>query len=206
MSIYDYPEGTTAVCWHCGESILLDQVEGGGEGMDWGAGPEDWPGNGGIGMDYGCNDSPETDDEGCGGHEPNPSTVKEPDRSITENAKDWEGWDDFVAGYIACALWLSYDEDEDNLDLSCTKDDLSADALKSIEDDCAAFMFHNYRKLQRVGTMAQHGHDFWLTRNRHGAGFWDRGYGDLGKDLTDKAHTYGSSDLYVGDDGKVEVS
>jgi hypothetical protein len=54
------------------------------------------------------------------------------------------------------------------------------------------------------------GHDFWLTRNRHGAGFWDRWFGDspqakLGNLLSDAAHVYGSCDLYVGDDGKVEV-
>jgi len=104
-----------------------------------------------------------------------------------------------------CAFWDEEDLEEVNLDEDFDRDDLSADALRSIEDDCATFMFYNYRKLQRVGTMAQHGHDFWLTRNRHGAGFWDRGYGDLGKDLTDKAHTYGESNLYVADDGKVEV-
>lgn len=126
---------------------------------------------------------------------------------LVENAREWEGWEDFLGGYITCALWSStHDNDGENLDShGFDKDDLSVDALKSIEDDCSAFMFYNYRKLQRVGTMAQHGHDFWLTRNRHGAGYWDRGYGDIGEDLTDKAHTYGESDLYVGDDGKVEV-
>jgi hypothetical protein len=55
-------------------------------------------------------------------------------------------------------------------------------------------------------TPAQIGHDFWLTRNRHGAGFWDRGLGDLGDKLTAAAHTYGESNLYVGDDGQVYVA
>lgn len=125
---------------------------------------------------------------------------------LTENAKEWEGWDDFVSGYIACAFWSSTLDDGTPFDSSdFTTDDLSAEAWKVIEDDCAAFIFFNYRKLQRVGTMAQHGHDFWLTRNGHGAGFWDRGYGDIGDDLSDKAKTYGSADLYIGDDGKVEI-
>ena len=44
-----------------------------------------------------------------------------------------------------------------------------------------------------------------LTRNRHGAGFWDRGHGDKGKRLTDAAHAYGSSDAYLGDDGLLYV-
>jgi hypothetical protein len=50
---------------------------------------------------------------------------------------------------------------------------------------------------------SQMGHDFWLTRNRHGAGFWDRGLGALGDRLTSAAHAYGEVDLYVGDDGRL---
>jgi hypothetical protein len=44
-------------------------------------------------------------------------------------------------------------------------------------------------------TDAQHGHDFFLTRCGHGAGFWDRGYGELGRKLTDASHVYG--DVYI---------
>lgn len=34
--------------------------------------------------------------------------------------------------------------------------------------------------------LEQLGHDFWLTRNRHGTGFWDRGT-DVGGDLSELA-------------------
>ena len=47
----------------------------------------------------------------------------------------------------------------------------------------------------------QMGHDFWFTRNRHGAGFWDRGLGDVGEKLTDIAQSMGEQDVYVADDG-----
>ena len=47
----------------------------------------------------------------------------------------------------------------------------------------------------------QIGIDFWLTRNRHGAGFWDRGLGDIGEKLTDIAHQMGERSVYVGEDG-----
>ena len=47
------------------------------------------------------------------------------------------------------------------------------------------------------------GHDFWLTRNRHGAGFWDRGLEFVGINLTDAAHAWGEFNLYVGDDGLI---
>ena len=39
----------------------------------------------------------------------------------------------------------------------------------------------------------------------HGAGFWDRGLGALGKRLTDASKLYGESDEYVGDDGRIHI-
>lgn len=50
------------------------------------------------------------------------------------------------------------------------------------------------------------GHDFWLTRNGHGAGFWDRGMGEVGDRLSAKAEKWGTVDLYIGDDGQVWAS
>lgn len=49
------------------------------------------------------------------------------------------------------------------------------------------------------------GYDFWLTRCGHGAGFWDRGLGDVGDKLTDAAQAFKECWLYVGDDGKIYV-
>jgi hypothetical protein len=43
------------------------------------------------------------------------------------------------------------------------------------------------------------GMDIWLTRNRHGAGFFDRTY-DHESELMDAAHKLGEVDLYIGDD------
>jgi hypothetical protein len=54
-------------------------------------------------------------------------------------------------------------------------------------------------------------HDLWLTRNGHGAGFWDRKFtygedGDpipeLGDELTALAEALGTVDVYKGDDGR----
>jgi hypothetical protein len=53
-------------------------------------------------------------------------------------------------------------------------------------------------------TNAGYGSRAWAaTRNRHGAGFWDRGLGIAGDKLTQWARTFGSSDLYFGDDGLI---
>ena len=50
----------------------------------------------------------------------------------------------------------------------------------------------------------QIGHDFWLTRNGHGAGFWDGDYEDKdGKILTMISESFGSKSPYLGDDGLI---
>lgn len=53
------------------------------------------------------------------------------------------------------------------------------------------------------GSVSAHfGHDFYLTREGHGAGFWDRGLGELGDYLTGIAKSYGSADgLWDNGDG-----
>lgn len=45
---------------------------------------------------------------------------------------------------------------------------------------------------------AQFGHDMALTRNHHGAGFWDRGLGEAGDVLTDWAHSLGELNVFHG--------
>jgi len=46
----------------------------------------------------------------------------------------------------------------------------------------------------------QFGHDLALTRNHHGAGFWDRGLGDAGDVLTDWAESIGTLNVFHGHD------
>ena len=43
----------------------------------------------------------------------------------------------------------------------------------------------------------------WLTRNRHGAGFWDRGLGRVGDILTEVAHSFGEAYLMPNGRGKL---
>ena len=48
-------------------------------------------------------------------------------------------------------------------------------------------------------------HDFALTRNHHGAGFWDGDWAEpWGKILTDLAHQWPETELYLSDDCLVE--
>lgn len=118
--------------------------------------------------------------------------------------------EEMLAGYIECALWSSVQEDGDEfpgmaLDESYGPDDLALEALASMREDVEAFARAESTDLAGIDP-GRAGHDFWLTRNGHGAGFWDRGLGEVGQRLTDACRAYGTSDLYVGDDGKVYVS
>jgi hypothetical protein len=115
----------------------------------------------------------------------------------------------FIDAYVECALWstIEYDGEGnggDPLDENYMPDDLAPEALTEMRKDCLSFIWTNRAALRESGQDAgQSGHDFWLTRNGHGAGFWDRGLGDVGEELTRASKPYGSCDLYVGDDGRI---
>jgi hypothetical protein len=121
----------------------------------------------------------------------------------------------FILGYIEAALWSTTDdrhhEDPDNyhecLEQNCDREDLSNDCLQRMVADCQKFQKDNEKLLEQYYEHRAYdyaGHDFWLTRNRHGVGFWDRGLGELGDKLTEACYEFGQADLYIGDDNKIE--
>jgi hypothetical protein len=115
----------------------------------------------------------------------------------------------FLMGYLDCALWSSTDEDDEPMDKKHRLSDLSNEALEKAKEDCKAFQEECAEDLKlyyQHRSESYAGHDFWLTRNRHGAGFWDRGLDQLGVRLTDAAHRYGECYLYIGDDGQLYFS
>ncbi len=116
--------------------------------------------------------------------------------------------DAFTQGYIDCALWASSaTESGDSFsDEGYDQSSLSSACLKQCVKDCKEFQRTEAADLARAGDDAQNGHDFFLTRNGHGAGFWDRGYGEVGERLSKVCEAYGSVDLYLGDDGKIHCS
>jgi hypothetical protein len=108
-----------------------------------------------------------------------------------------------VRAYIDCALWSSTDEDGNPLLDTFETTDLADDS--PAWDDCDDFLSYVGQQVRTIDP-EQCGHDFWLTRNGHGAGFWDRGLGRLGEALTIAAKTFGSVDLYVGDDSRIHFA
>ena len=115
----------------------------------------------------------------------------------------------FTEAYIEVALWSTNDESDESggmpLNENYGPSDIAPDTMKQMKKDCSAF-YENWHPLWDDEYSDTHaGHDFWLTRNEHGAGFWD---GDIKNEknadrLTDAAKRYGEVNLYVGDDGKI---
>lgn len=111
----------------------------------------------------------------------------------------------FETAYIECLLWSSCDGNDKPLDLNYSIDDLAEETKAKIIEDCDKFIELAGPLLDTIDD-SQAGHDFWLTRNRHGAGFWDRGLGKPGEDLTKLSHSFGELWSYIGDDNKIYLS
>jgi hypothetical protein len=110
----------------------------------------------------------------------------------------------FIYGYAQCLLWEGVLE-EDNFETDFTVKNFSDELKQTIKADCEDYYHKNKALLAKTNNpnYQELGHDFLLTRNGHGAGFWDKGYGDVGDKLTDNCLPYGSFDVYIGDDGKI---
>ena len=132
-----------------------------------------------------------------------PDPVKKPDL------------DSFTRAYITAALWSSSAEiggftDASFEDMGFDVSDLAPETLAKMTKECAKFQSDNLDAIEsgcltRLSCYEQAGHDFWLTRNGHGCGFWETSDWSepQGAELTNAAKSLGTSDLYLGDDGKV---
>lgn len=117
--------------------------------------------------------------------------------------------DEFTLAYIECALWSSNDESDDRggdpLDCNYSIDDIHPDSLVSMAADCKAFQAAHWDDI--ADDLDRAGHDFWLTRNGHGAGFWDGDWPEpAATRLTIASESYGTCDLFIGDDGRIYAS
>lgn len=87
--------------------------------------------------------------------------------------------DAFCEGYMVCALWSSSDAEENPLDDKYSVEDIELTTRQEMRRECARFYTENAETLERFSEltgrdMGSNGHDLWLTRNGHGAGYWDR--------------------------------
>lgn len=119
------------------------------------------------------------------------------------NMKTLNELGEFTQAYIMAALWTNDEgagsgqyEESGRIEELFPK--IHPACLERVIAECAAFQAANADMLARAGTVSQNGHDFWLTRCGHGAGFWDRGYADdVDKALTDASHKAGNRDCSI---------
>lgn len=116
----------------------------------------------------------------------------------------------FVKAYWEAALWSTNDESTpaggEPMDKNYSLSDVHPAAIAKSVRECAEFQGQNKEDLTLMDELhgrsewtseEQAGHDFWLTRNGHGCGFWDRGLGDVGDRLTQACKKFGEVSLQV---------
>lgn len=121
---------------------------------------------------------------------------------------------EFERQYIETMLWASRgltsseETDVECLDAIAGIDDLSKEAIEKVKTDCKTFL-EKYEEIETAHEfdLTNVAHDFWLTRNGHGAGFWDGDYPEPeGSKLTELAKSFGEQTPILGDDGLVYLS
>lgn len=105
-------------------------------------------------------------------------------------------FDEFTQAYLEAALWSSTDDEGNPLDSKYGIDDIKTPTLASMVRDAKSFQ-REHGHLFR-GHEDRAGHDFWLNRNGHGAGFWDGGWSERVADKLDKASQF-YGEFYLGE-------
>lgn len=85
--------------------------------------------------------------------------------------------------YLAAALWTA--------ELEGSRKKIAQFSIDQAKTDIDLFV-KKTESLLDASELAdeQIGHDFWLTRNGHGTGFWDRGLGNIGVQLSATARDF----------------
>lgn len=93
-------------------------------------------------------------------------------------------FDALVTGYTEALLWTE----------ERAQEDLSILGMANIRKDCHDFYescSSDCEEFAEEFGWPQLGYDFWLTRNGHGVGFWDRDLEELGDRLTAACDSFG---------------
>lgn len=157
-------------------------------------------------------------------------------RSATGSVSDFtDALEAMTDGYLEALLWTAYVDtgdpedagEETYQDAGYTTDDVTGEFRARVFDHLLsvvvahplAVRFYGARRsfsalgpntVARAGEWDYFGHDYLLTRDGHGVGFWDRGLAELGEYLTTVAKDNGASEyanggLQVTADGKIDA-
>jgi hypothetical protein len=88
------------------------------------------------------------------------------------------------------------------LDKNYDQDDITLETLFAMVQDCFNFRVNNAADMKDLD-IEQCGHDLWLTRQHHEAGFWERNMGEVGDRLTEASAKFAEVHLYVGDNRQI---
>lgn len=109
--------------------------------------------------------------------------------------------EEMLMAYLECAVWADKPDEED-----WAGAEFAPEAINNARFECTAFLKLANWAIEGWG-MKELGHNFWLTRNHHGAGFWDSDSGTEAqrKELTNISHVFRETDVFLGDDGKLYI-
>ena len=112
-----------------------------------------------------------------------------------------------LKGYIEALYWADNWADTDEEGQPDPEAELSPETWRNIAIDVVWFLKKAMPRIYRKPLdYTQIGHDFYLSRNGHGTGFWDRSeiYGEpLADYLHEMADSFGPDEFYQGDDGMI---
>ncbi len=135
-------------------------------------------------------------------------------------------WSPELRQYLETALWAETDNTDDSggdpLDKNYGVEDFTEEAVDEADEELQVFLQRVDEAVQveedheeetqtfedrdfEAGDLA---HDFWLTRNGHGTGFWDKPemYGArLARTFSGIAKSFGEKHVYVNDDGTLGI-
>ncbi len=112
--------------------------------------------------------------------------------------------------YVVALLWSTNDENDpetggDPLNETFSPEDMTDEFWRQVREDVLKFAQAETTHIWRVDPELA-GHDLWLSRNGHGAGFFDGDwsqteFGDAGDYLQKLAEGMGEVWVHIGDDG-----
>ncbi len=113
-----------------------------------------------------------------------------------------------ILGYCTCIEWAPSDEGENEELLSYDVERTAPRHVLEFIGRCAVAGVDYVAAIESIGYSRERlGHDFWLSRNGHGAGFFDRD--ELPKALRDAlqcvAEACGAAETYIDDDGALRL-
>jgi len=115
--------------------------------------------------------------------------------------------DKSFTAYAQAALFTGTDEEGEPLDKRFTVNDIHPDSKKLMRKDLSDFIRQVKSLYPGVDFDSDDlAHNFWLTRNREGSGFWDGDWPDNGEKLTALSHKFGEKSLLEDHEGELHYA